>query len=98
MSEASVPANKFDLAAIERAGSVGFPTLNPHIPALLEWLQDPNWPVSGPIADLLSHAGPALIEPLRAVLASDDADWKNAVLTHLCPRLSLEILAEIERR
>lgn len=90
-----IPSDKFDHAALERARAIGFPTLNPHIPALLEWLQDPNWPIFQDVADLLSDAGPALLPHMRKVLASDDAEWIAALLQHFCPHLPQDLAARL---
>lgn len=91
MSDAAVPKDKFDLAALAHAKTIGFPKLDPQIPALLEWLQDPNWPVFHPTADLLASAGPALLPALRQAFASEDADWISALLSELCPRLPSDL-------
>jgi len=71
-----VPKDKFDVEAIERAHSVGFPDLNPLIPELLEFVQDANWPVAVPSSTLLSLAGPEIVPFVRDVLRSDDGMWK----------------------
>jgi len=50
------------------------------IPALLERLQDMNWPGSRLIADFLPRFGHDLIEPIRIVLKSGDDVWIYWVL------------------
>ena len=96
MSESPIPNDKFDLAAIERARALGFPALNPHIPALLEWLQDPNWPVYQATADLLAEAGPPLLPPIRAVMNSADTEWIWSLLNGLCPRLPPDLFERLK--
>lgn len=95
MTDSPIPANKFDLAAIARARTIGFPDLTPYIPDLLEWLQDPNWPVFQSTADLLAEAGPDLLLPLRVIFASDDVAWITVLLKELCPRLPPALLARL---
>ena len=95
MTRDPIPTDKFDLAAIDHARSLGFPALNDHIPALLQWLQDPNWPVFANTAELLADAGPALLPHIRAVFAGDDSEWTWALLSGLCPLLPDEVLVRL---
>lgn len=96
MSQNAIPSDKFDLAAIDRARKIGFPELTPHIPDLLEWLQDPNWPVFQSTADLLAEAGPDILVPLRVIFASDDIEWIETLLRNFCPRLPPDLLARLK--
>ena len=57
--------------------------LVPHIPELLTWLQDINWPIARPVAAALSRCGIALVEPVRSILLSDDDIWKTWILGFL---------------
>jgi len=91
--EDCVPKDKFDIAAVERARSVGFPALTEVLPRLLVWLQDCNWPVAEPVASLLPDAGIEILPHLREVLSSDDGAWKYSVLTLLVPDLDPQIIA-----
>lgn len=91
-----VPADKFDLNALARARSVGFPELNPVLPELLIWLQDPNWPLAQDCALLLSKAGLELVPHLSAIFASDDNLWKWTILATLCPLLNFEVISALK--
>lgn len=86
-----IPKDKHDTAAVLRAGRVGFPALEPILPSLLGWLQDANWPVAPGVADLLITAGAALDGPVLEVLASEDAEWKEVILTLVLSRMSAPI-------
>jgi len=83
----AVPSHKHDMAAVDRARTLGFPELNPAIPDLLIWVQDLNWPVAAAVADLLSGAGAELAPHLRDVFQSGDAEWTANVLEHVCRQL-----------
>ena len=44
-----IPKHKFDLEAVEKLNEYSINEIRPIVPALLEWMQDPNWPVFFPI-------------------------------------------------
>lgn len=71
-----VPGDKHDVAAVARASSAGWPVIEPVVPQLIEWVQDINWPVAAPTAELLASIGEPLAPYLRSVLAGDDPIWK----------------------
>ncbi len=85
--DACIPKDKFDKEAIKRARQLGFPTINPILPQLLEWLQDANWPVAEDTADLLSGASSEIVPHIKAIFQSDDDTWKYWILNFLCSRL-----------
>ena len=86
-----VPKNKFDTSAVAAAERVGLPALDSVLPQLLEWLQDYNWPVAQPVANLLSGAGLEIVPHIQNVLNSNDTMWKYWLLSALIPRLGLEV-------
>jgi hypothetical protein len=90
-----IPKDKHDLAALERARELGFPALNPVLGDLLDWLQDMNWPVAEPTAELLSTAGVEIVPHVKGVFRSDDSVWKYWILTSLCPKMPTALLAEL---
>lgn len=66
--------------AAEVLRQFGFPRLAEHLPSLLEWLQDLNWPGAQDVLDLLGQADPAVVEPeLREAMvkarSEGDEDW-----------------------
>ena len=89
------------MASVEALMALPSEEIIPNIRPLLEWLRDINWPVAGPVAKLLSRHGNELIEPIREVLNSDDAIWKNWVLSellcHTASSVRLALSEEIER-
>ncbi len=87
-----VPRNKADSVTAARLAGLSPDELSPHIPKLLEWLQDMNWPVARPVLEALLRCDEDLVEPVRTVLRSDDEIWKYWVLTALLTDLSPAIL------
>lgn len=61
--------------------------IHSHLPELLTWLQDSNWPVSWPVSRPVSerlqtvdvHLAPAITE----ILKSEDNTWKYFLLSDL---------------
>jgi len=97
-----VPKNKYDKESIAKARLVGFPEINVILPQLLEWLQDPNWPVARDVLDLLSYAGEEIIPHIRAILVSQNGGWKYSLLTiglvsKLAPSIRKSIRDELQR-
>jgi hypothetical protein len=78
-----LPRHKQDLDVVDELRGASLEDLRPQIPALLTWLQDMNWPVARPIADILAQCGIDLIEPVRSVLRSSDDVWKYWLLSDL---------------
>lgn len=87
-----IPKNKHDLVTVALAKRVGFPSLIPILPDLLEWTQDYNWPVAKPIFEVLSEAGPEIVPHLCSAFRSDDSVWKYWLLSELCPKLTAKII------
>lgn len=87
-----IPKDKFDMAAIERAGHVGFPKLNTVLSDLLVWIQDANWPVAPCTASLLSNAGVEILPHIKAILNSGDGVWKYWTIDLVVRNLSSDVL------
>src|SRR4029079_13280270 len=86
-----LPTTKSDTELAEQLSTVPVEELSQHIPELLEWLQDWNWPVSRPIAAALSRCGAELVEPVRTVLQSNDDIWKLWVLSGSLPNVNVVV-------
>lgn len=87
-----IPTDKFDEDAVRRAEAVGFPALDPVLPDLLMWIQDLNWPVARGLARLLAQAGPVIVPHIRAVLLSDDGEWKSSILNSWAEAVPVAVL------
>lgn len=90
-----IPKNKHDLPAIALAKRVGFPSLTPILPDLLEWTRDFNWPVAKGVFELLSEAGQEIAPCLSSIFKSDDSVWKYWLLSELCPKLTVKIIDDL---
>ncbi len=96
-----LPTDKGDTAAVHRLSKMDRETLVPLVPMLLEWLQDMNWPVAGPVAMILRDYPHEFEEPVRAVLQGQDDVWKYWVVSKLLvdgpPQLRSALSDEIFR-
>jgi len=75
-----VPRHKHDLEAARAVTRLRFPEIEPIVPALLEWLQDSNWPVAGVLAPHLAAIGEPLAPYIRSVLRGSDGGWKYSLI------------------
>ncbi|MEL0438995.1 DUF5071 domain-containing protein [Phycobacter sp. K97] len=91
-----IPKDKYDVPATDRAGELGFPSLNEAIPDLLEWLQDANWPVAEPIASIMQYAGTEIVPHIRKILAGQDQEWKWAIIVLVVARSSPEVICDLQ--
>lgn len=95
-----LPAHKLDTDAASKLVALGFPAVEPVLPALLEWLQDMNWPVARVVQPFLAGIGAPLAPPIRTVFASGDSLWKYWVIQGVvgeCPALARALAPELER-
>ncbi|WP_152618448.1 DUF5071 domain-containing protein [Leisingera sp. ANG-Vp] len=90
------PQNKFNVQAVERALNHGSPPDGETISELLEWTQDENWPVAGPVTKLLSSFGRGVAPALIEVLGGDDSTWKHALLRGLVLQLEPDTWVLVE--
>ena len=75
-----VPQDKMDVQRAEAAVAAGYPTVEPILMELLEWIQDYNWPVAHVLNPFLATVGMPLEHHLRKILRGDDNGWKYYVL------------------
>jgi hypothetical protein len=71
-----LPRSKMDIEKAEAIIALGYPAVEPILPALVEWIQDMNWPVAQVLQPFLVRIGPPLAPHLRRVLKTDDDVWK----------------------
>lgn len=76
----SAPCDKYDFASLERIEASESSSWAHLVPQLLTWLQNPNWPISGRVKDVLLLNPSALVEPIRLVLTGDDEPWQSNCL------------------
>jgi hypothetical protein len=93
-----IPKHKFDEEVIIELKKLSFEQLRPIIPELLEWLQDWNWPIARPVADILIPFVDRLTPDILKILKTDDTMWKYWVLNVLVfDTNDALLLSEIER-
>lgn len=95
-----VPRHKHDIERAEAAVAAGYPAVAPVLPALLEWLQDANWPVARVLAPFLGEIGVPLESAVREVLKGPDHTWKYWLLLQVVARssaLKQSLRPELER-
>lgn len=98
--ERLLPADKHDLERAERLVALGFVAVEPIMPQILEWTQDPNWPVGQVLAPFLAGIGAPLAPYVRTVLSGDDDAWKYSLLQGVVlqsPALAEVLRAELTR-
>lgn len=78
-----IPRDKFDTATAELVLSMDPSAVEPVIPALLEWMQDMNWPVAGVLQPYFSRVGLPLAPHCRRILEGDDDIWKLNLIVHV---------------
>ena len=71
-----VPKDKFDCSCIERLKSVDIKEVEPILDALLEWIQDINWPVAKELIKVLPRFHKALIPHIKTIFNSNDDQWE----------------------
>jgi len=79
-SHCATPHDKHDFASLEPVEASEPSTWAHLVPELLTWLQDPNWPISGRVKEVLLLNPTALIDPVRPVLEGDDGGWQSNCL------------------
>lgn len=94
-----LPKNKLDVDAVRRLSAEGYPAVAPLLPALLEWMQDLNWPVAQALHPFLAGLGEPLSPHIQSILRADDDVWKYWVLICVVaesPPLLLALKPELE--
>ena len=76
MVHSLIPKSKADLETANRAKAAGYPTVEPVLGELIEWLQDYNWPVAHILAPFLAEIGTPLIPHIDHVFSTTDETWK----------------------
>lgn len=86
----NLPANKSDLAAVERLKTAPSESVIPLLPKLMEWLQDMNWPVAQAVLPLMVSYEDETVSIAAEILKPDQEDelWKYWIITQFVPALS----------
>jgi hypothetical protein len=93
-----IPKHKDDQEVIEALKKLSFEEIKPIVPELLEWLQDINWPIARPVAEVLKPFSDQLVPEILKILKTNDGIWKLWILTTLARTTKDQtLLKEIER-
>ena len=71
-----IPKSKYDVETARLAVQAGFPSVEPILYELLQWLQDYNWPVAHELFGFLASVGTPLAPHIRRAFAGDDYVWQ----------------------
>lgn len=93
-----IPKNKFDQKVIGKLKKLSFEQIEPIVPELLEWLQDLNWPIGKPIAEVLEPFADKIAPEIIKIFRTNDGLWKQYVLVTLTINATdPALLSEVER-
>jgi hypothetical protein len=95
-----LPTNKHDHFAIEHISTLPDSEIAPLLPEILTWVQDTNWPISRTVSTFLLQHPTRIVEPVRHILQSDDAEWIYNVLgiiEQLPKEVQKALKVEVER-
>lgn len=93
-----IPKHKDDQKVIEQLKKLSFDEIRPIVPDLLEWLQDINWPIASPIAEVLRPFIDKIASDIINILKTNDGIWKLWTLTTLLRATKNPILLkEVDR-
>ncbi|WLQ12299.1 DUF5071 domain-containing protein [Hahella aquimaris] len=85
------PEDKCDTDKAKKLLQLPFERIEPCLPEMLMWLQDPNWPVAGAIVEPLAALGdkltPALLQALQMARQDNDSWWVSNLILNLINRL-----------
>ena len=95
--EKLIPKNKFDQETVDKLEKLSFDQLRPIVPQLLEWLQDMNWPIARPVADILEPYIDKIIPEIIKIFKTDDGMWKYWMVIFVRNTTDPLLIAEIER-
>lgn len=77
---ALLPSTKMETHKAEALVSLGYPTVEPVLSTIMEWMQDMNWPVAQVFQPFLASIGKPLVPHVQKVLETKDEIWKHWVL------------------
>lgn len=74
--EELLPKDKGDIEVAKKLKNYSYAELRPIIPQLLEWIQDMNWPVAGPVSEYLASISEHLTDDIITIMKGRDEVWK----------------------
>jgi hypothetical protein len=93
-----IPKNKSDIETAEKLNRYSIDELRPIIPALLEWMQDGNWPVFYPIRLFFEKHVEEIQNEILDILKTNDNLWKYWIILNLGKGINdKRLISEIKR-
>ena len=96
-----IPRNKHDIERVAALLELGYPAVEPVLPQLLEWTQDPNWPVAMPLCTFLAAIGAPVVSHVAAILDGSDGGWKYScihfIVMKMHPETAIALIPVLER-
>lgn len=96
-----VPTSKFDFESVERLKHVDIKDIEPILPDLFEWMEDPNWPIASDLATVLVSFGEIIIPYIKCYLSHPDGQSEYFIYYFVLPILNqgmLKLISEELRR
>lgn len=78
-----IPKDKLDLEAVANLETCSISEIKNDVLKLLEWLQDMNWPVAGPICDYFAPFVNNIDDEIIYILRTNDDVWKYWIINSL---------------
>lgn len=91
-----VPKDKFDESSLDKIDILSDPEIQIIMMELVEWLQDPNWPVFDKLTEILKKRQHILIPYIKNVLESGDVEWKKYLLEYLVSNFADEYIIPLK--
>ncbi len=89
-TEVLIPKDKHDISHINELHKLKDEEIQPVVGKLLEWLQDINWPVSRPVAEVLLKHENVIVPYVAEILNGDDYLWILWVMELIVKKLTIE--------
>jgi hypothetical protein len=86
-----LPRDKCDVDNARAVVRLGYPSVAPVLPDLLEWFKDCNWPASHPIGDFLATLPEQTAPLVWKILRGDDHIWKYWCIVRLIRTMPISI-------
>lgn len=91
-----VPTDKFDENSLDKIDLLSDPEIQIIMMELVEWLQDPNWPVFDRLTEILKKRQHIIIPYIKRVLESGDVEWKKYILEYLVSNFADEYIIPLK--
>lgn len=91
-----MPADESFNGDMEFADLMSDPDAQLLIAQIMDWTQDPNWPDTTRILDILHKHEQILIPYIKYALRDQDPEWKEWIITYLVAYFPDEYLAQLQ--